>query len=494
MMNKKLLALSLGIAFTSLYGCNATKTDKTESTAVEASQSNDSDKSGGASLPDTALIAKVPTLSYDKRYDQSNASILENHFRYGIAPITEIKSNLDEMYNKLLSASGSSIKLPSSITVLNSQSYADNSGVDGNIFISRVILTDAQNDDEIAFAVAHEMAHLILQHHQSDKVKDVIGTITGAIEQMEALSQKKNKTAKKSDTKVKIKLANMIYDKVINSAWVRSQENEADLLAMDIMSKAGYNVANVNHISKFFDRLDTYEAEMAKKNTIQNIMSSLQSAFSSQDEEQPKSEQKKSSGPLGVLGASLGGSGMVGGLLSGKTDPDALKQTAVLALISGALEGLKEDHPTPADRRNNVTAYVNKFYATTELKKAKKDLHKVIQANQEAFTAYANIAKLSADTLEQNTSLLSSLPKKYETLPVVEFYSAVSKGKSNPDVKALEKVVANTKIILPPAEAYQTLAKAYRESGDTNKSQTVLTKLKNDYGNGEFLKPYLTLE
>lgn len=488
-MNKKVIALAIGVAFSGLYGCNQTKDSESSSTKVEATSDSSSKESTTPASYGAVLIEKVPTMTYEKKYNQSNASVLENHFRYGLAPMTEIKSNVDGIYKRLIAASGAKIELPSSINVLNTQSYADNSGEDGNIFISRVILSDADTDDQVAFAVAHEISHLILQHHQSDQVKKVLGQIVGVFEQMDDLNKKSGKTKKTDDTRAKVKVLQMVYDKALHSAWSRSQETDADLLAIDIMSKAGYNVANLNHINKFFDRLENYEAEMAKKSTMENIMSSLQSSlFSGSDNAAP--EEKKSGG----LGGMLGG-GMVGGLLSGKTDADAMKKTAMLAVISGALESLKEDHPTAKDRRENVQAYIDKFYATTAFKKAEKDFVTVAQKNQEMFTSYVNMATINnniASEQYQDKSVISSIASKHKTMPAVEFYSSMNTHNGKANTKELEKAISNTKVVLPPPEAYRALAKVYHESGDSANAQKTLTKLKNDYGNGEFLKPYLS--
>ena len=92
-----------------------------------------------------------------------------------------------------------------------------------------------QSDDELAFAVAHEMAHVVLRHARDRLVSRAVMAVL-------------NSTAAPAGSAVMERAAKTF----INSAYSREQESEADQYAVRLCRRAGFDPSGV---VRFFERL-----------------------------------------------------------------------------------------------------------------------------------------------------------------------------------------------------------------------------------------------
>lgn len=211
-----------------------------------------------------------------------------------------INSYLTSVLDKILAGwEGAPVKTRVYIT----NSFAFGPFVDpvGNIYFPLGALENVESEDEIASLLAHEISHVLLQHHQRTEV------IEGHIEQTQLLAKTVMLASVAKDTKVVKNAGNYdldykpsksgeqtivkssvysylisgLTDSVWNTAWARNQEDQADVLGMDLLVKAGYAPRSASHtlqrLSSFQQQqdgiLDTYLSE--KYNTLQTAFSSF---------------------------------------------------------------------------------------------------------------------------------------------------------------------------------------------------------------------------
>ena len=110
----------------------------------------------------------------------------------------------------------------------------------GEIFISRGMLALSNDPAEVAAVLAHEVAHLTLQHRQH---RDVVAhTVSQQITQTAPVAQ--GQAFERSETNGKLALAR----------FSRAQEIEADLLGVRLMAHAGYDPYAAAHLLKTLAR------------------------------------------------------------------------------------------------------------------------------------------------------------------------------------------------------------------------------------------------
>lgn len=165
-----------------------------------------------------------------------------NRIGYSIA----LKSNRPELYRGY------------HFGVLRSESHDINAFAfsGGFIFVTTAALSYAKSEDEIAAILAHEISHVNLHHPEK-----VANEVVKAQEQEEAFDKLLKKTLKLTDILKKwkpgqfdkldpeaIKKVMKGFDKVVDrcneqslKGYEREQELDADVLAIQLLARAGYN-------------------------------------------------------------------------------------------------------------------------------------------------------------------------------------------------------------------------------------------------------------
>ena len=122
---------------------------------------------------------------------------------------------------------------------------------DGTIYIPFKLLADMNDnpdvgsEDALAFLLAHELAHILYYHFQSDAIGDVFELVLFAGEvgysTMRSLDVKAEMVNKLESVNRKVRLARFLEETALSPAWTRKQEQEADFLGFDLMIEGGYN-------------------------------------------------------------------------------------------------------------------------------------------------------------------------------------------------------------------------------------------------------------
>jgi predicted Zn-dependent protease len=123
----------------------------------------------------------------------------------------------------------------------------------GHIFITLGLLECTRSEDELAAVIAHEIAHIQLQHGikaiKTNRKTNAILTATSNY--LEYISQETS-------------LADMVRDfnevvdegvnALVNNGYSQSQEFEADEMALSLMASAGYNPSSFINMLQVLDR------------------------------------------------------------------------------------------------------------------------------------------------------------------------------------------------------------------------------------------------
>ena len=175
-----------------------------------------------------------------------------NHNRadgLGLIPSPQLTAYLNRVRDSLIGVSGVT-NVPGSVYLRASNQFSAYTTPDGNVYLDIGLLRSLDNEDEVAAVLAHELAHSLLGHYESDNmVKFQKHLIVGGqmllaarnrIEQnrgqdVPGLSESEQKGLERAA------LIMRATEKVVAPAWTRGQETQADLLAVDLLVGAGYN-------------------------------------------------------------------------------------------------------------------------------------------------------------------------------------------------------------------------------------------------------------
>ncbi|MHA1154044.1 MAG: M48 family metalloprotease [Alphaproteobacteria bacterium] len=145
---------------------------------------------------------------------------------------------------------------------------------DGAVGIPIGLLRQVESEDELAFVLGHEAAHVILGHHDSDWFQSINQNMVSAAEMAlglgVALSQKLGKGGLAEDAAKFTLIAGaalFVADKGLFPSFTREQEDEADLLGLDLMVRGGYNSLGAFDA---FAKIQAWEAALAKRGSPQD--------------------------------------------------------------------------------------------------------------------------------------------------------------------------------------------------------------------------------
>lgn len=134
--------------------------------------------------------------------------------------------------------------LPASVTLLNSASYNAFSLPNGQLFISRGMLALANDQAELAAALAHELGHVMARHI----AQRVVERARAAADTADiARNFGDGEATEAAITAHRLSLA----------AFSRNQELEADRISIDLLAKAGYDPAGVLRLLRSLERISS---------------------------------------------------------------------------------------------------------------------------------------------------------------------------------------------------------------------------------------------
>lgn len=201
-----------------------------------------------------AQRASQQRLSFDGRTIAADEVNQQNQVR-----IPELEAYLQGIVTRL--AKGWPGETPAlQVHIVDSYTFGPSADPYGRIFVPLGMLDNVESEDEIAAMLGHEMSHVLLRHHdrlaafqqQKELMTNIATTVviaavakdtgmdrsSGALKLISKDPLGTQKTI--GNTVLYTALANSFSDNVWSTAWGRSQEDQADLLGVDLMIRAGY--------------------------------------------------------------------------------------------------------------------------------------------------------------------------------------------------------------------------------------------------------------
>lgn len=210
---------------------------------------------------------------------------------------------------------------------------------DGTIYIPLKLLVDMSaqaavaTEDALAFLLAHELSHILHYHFRTDAVGDTVEIVKAGAEVAYTVlkafgdaSGRSSRVASAMETVEtfygRVEIVQFLEESALSPAFTREQENEADLLAFDLMVEAGYNP---DAAYDFMDLLVAYE----------------DAAQARRKEARAESESKKVQDAQG--------------------DIASLLEQGIQTVISAGLASMKREHAMAGKRRAALNKYHDRW-------------------------------------------------------------------------------------------------------------------------------------
>lgn len=369
--------------------------------------------------------------------------------------------------------------------ISSNQAYDAHTKGDGILVINLGVIKSAESEDELAFIIAHEMAHNLLQHAMRQDYLDAQSLwletgfnaastlvmaknldMTDGANGIKTLSLSNQATVSKALAKnsANLELMQNLSANLWGSSWSRALEEEADLLALDLIIRTGYSK---NASRKAMQRIAASSAgtESLLAEIGKNQQEAITAAF-------------KEKGLEGMLNQ---GSGL---LTSG-----------LMEVGSSLVSKLKENHASPEAREEYIQAYANREYRRSPRVRYNRDHLKAIEHPQTKATlsAHQNITEalsaLAADDIDNayklGKSVLSSPAKNSSRSRTLMYQIRKYQGK---DALALKNLELIADWDLAPVNTYDAIIREYRTSGRYSKAEQYLENGQKIYGK-EFFYP-----
>ena len=412
------------------------------------SQSINNVVSGSADKP---LILNVVPGVYQKSNEAigEDRDINENRITRGILSLPGFTNYANTVLAKLKSASQVE-QIPGQVIVVANDQMDAGATADGNIFISSGYIQEFKSEDQLAALLAHELAHVLLKHHDSNafsRIQKQISTFTltgmsirNALDKSTGGAVSNALSPGQKDVIQQMELLIKVTDGALGPAWARRQESQADRLGMDLMIKAGYS---------YQDGFIPWLEAVAKWDAIQN--------------------QKKAETDKKQLAA-------MESMMATTKFEDSLKQGLKFAL-NDVREQLSASHDGGENRLNDIDAYFIKVYnekvpqvAPTinplEQARNRPDVKPVINAYSQVFQARS---LLGEQKYVQAQAILKSLltpksPISSHALPnQLMFEAARGLGrKKEAEIYLLKSLQSDNSVW----EVYDSAATYYKDNGN----------------------------
>ena len=347
-----------------------------------------------------------------------------------------LKKYLDGILDNLMAQwDGSPVNVQ--IQVVHSQSFAPYADSFGMISIPIGTLNNVESEDELAILIAHEVSHILMRHHERDAVvqdnKENVNMLASAIvmanvakdtsfvKQGKSRTLEYNPSEQGSDNISKAMVYNAVIqtvsDSVWNTAWKRTQEDEADLLGFDLAIAAGYSPRAHSHV---LERLENFQGKQE----------GMLSAFWEKQQEALTGAFK--AGDLGGISQQF----------------NAFLVEGLSTSLSTAADYFQKRHMAPDVREENIKSYALRVYRDEVRRKVDRQKWNEVKEVSEVATvlssyrvAFEASNALSAGDIDTAMSLAresqTSITKNHPYMRELMYNIRMAKGDS---IKAMQNL------------------------------------------------------
>ncbi|WP_432452891.1 MULTISPECIES: M48 family metalloprotease [unclassified Agarivorans] len=396
---------------------------------------------------------------------------------------------LNEILEKLLAQWDQPLEKKVNIVISADRNYSALATQD-TIVVTQGVLADVESEDELAFIIAHELSHILLKHQNSNEyfekqsalvskatnvamaaatIKDLDSSKTANGYKIVARNSRESQEMVEKSYRIGVSINRLSRD-VISSSMSRTDEDEADLLGIDLLVKAGYS-------------------PRAYKDTMERLESSL--VFNKTQLEEKKKDFKS------FVSMATKANKNVTGL-----NWETVGYMAANEAATNLLQKFADRHNSPAERKIDITAYVKREYRkerrqnlTTKsldaaLRKGKgKQVFENYWAASEAFRAleYGDIKAAEKLARKATTGVT-----KYDAYTRLAFYSV--RERQNKQSKALQNLALIKNWDSASIQTFSLAAQAYRQQGKLDKAEEILNKGRQIIGISDpFLPQYISV-
>lgn len=338
MLRRSLLLATLAL----LCGCNA----KMQETLGQLPSFFDHVPDKGRYIDVVSLPKLEPTAPSDpaaltKEQKASQRKFLANGA--SLAEIPKLQAYGQSVLDRLIAIAPEPAR-PARLHIVANQGIGATTLSTGDIYINHGQFDALANEDQLAFVLAHEYSHVLLQHPAKDTFGYLRPYLLSAVDIVVAKADTKDQMLKQS---LRYHGADFLVAGLIAPAWSRHQEEQADHLGVDLMVRAGYNPTEAMRALK---NVKTYEAsyqvaEQYQRNALVQALTNLS----------PKSTASNDPAPTAASMPSLDQAGQM-----------------ILAELSAQLgklvTQLGHDHDDAALRMKTLHHYVDREYDAEEIR------------------------------------------------------------------------------------------------------------------------------
>ncbi len=270
----------------------------------------------------------------------------------GFVPSPEMHDYVKGVLDRLLKG----VVLPASfrpdVRILAAPEFTALCTPDGTIVVTVGLLELLDNEDELAFVLAHEASHAIYRHHDADwftRSQYYMVMNGAALENVTSHVSFSAGSFNSANIDRGLDAAQHLYilsQNVLAPQMTRGQEDAADALGFDLMVKAGYDSEAALAV---MDKLAEQEAE---------------AALAAKSAQKAAKQAKEKESHSGGFGFNLGGFGFGGGNTS--TQSGALNWFDLgLSLFDAAVDAMADQassHHPAAERAQLLSAYEFREY------------------------------------------------------------------------------------------------------------------------------------
>lgn len=290
----------------------------------------------------------TPPASYPIRPVLQKLIFPHNSKIEGIVVDPTVTAYIEQIRNRLLAQwSGAKPEAPIFLSV--DEQFSSDVSPAGAMFINAGMLQyfldnpETQSEDAFAFVIAHELSHILLGHAVDKATKQKLEQRfagAGQLGIMVAGAAGGSAIAGSAKTALlSLYGAQAVGEYGGFPSWSRSQEEEADALAVDLMAKAGYSVSMAEtslDALNAADQRDAARAELKEK------------AAQAKTQQEAEKSQKNN---------------LTAAVLSPILTPGFSLLDAGLNYVGKGMVYVNLDHPHAAERKAELSHYINRNYA-----------------------------------------------------------------------------------------------------------------------------------
>ena len=343
----------------------------------------DSSKDEPLALPEKKFIS---SLEPSERGDLLVITPQRVDTRKDILPIKSTQAYLQSIVDKLIEQWPHG-KPDVKVFVSSKKDYSAMAGPDDSILVRFDLIQKSDSEDEITFILAHELAHILLNHAHRDSFQEdqrqaarIIAKLSRVTSMIEEIDIKDGLEVDVKEVEQTNARTYALYDNTVdimrdlfNPVWARSQEDDADLLAIDLMVAAGYNPEATLDV---FDRFESYHNK--KEALITVFTDSLKGQAAELLKKASSKEIENAQGELEF----------------GKLTSQAKKKLLERAKTEAKERLLSSTHRKPLTRKQALQEYYTREYPDASNREYRFDKLDKIRASKEMKQAASSIDAL----------------------------------------------------------------------------------------------------